>query len=377
MPPPWPSGSSWRRLSKRIAPTPTRPPKLRSKKKQLDRLQLLELESDEKTVAFHVPQDNIRRGTAVRCSGLAIGYPDHTVASHIDLEIEHGTCTVVVGDNGQGKTTILRTLVDSLPPLAGEVRWGYGCQIGIYAQHVYSSLPADQTIRQYLDGCRGPDTTTQTVLDIAGSFLFQGDLVDKRIEVLSGGERARLCLAGLLLAPHNVLVLDEPGNHLDVETVDALADALNQFEGTVILTSHDRHFVHRVANSVIEIGDGKATHYPSSYDSYLYRVEKEFDHDPATAVPAAERKSSGPASQRRKNRVAEQRSVRKQVASLERKIAELDDRKRSLQQQLLATTDASQAERLHEQVQQLQSEIEAVEQRWFELQETAESQSAG
>ena len=345
----------------------------RSKKKQLDRLELLELESDEKTVAFHVPQGNIRRGTAVRCSDLAIGYEDHTVASNIDLEIEHGTCTVVVGDNGQGKTTILRTLVESLPPLDGEFRWGYGCEIGVYAQHVYTSLPEQDTILEYLDGCRSPDTTTQTVLDIAGSFLFHGDLVQKRIEVLSGGERARLCLAGLLLAPHNVLVLDEPGNHLDVETVDALADALNKFEGTVILTSHDRHFVHRVANSVIEIGDGKATHYPADYDTYLYRVEKEFDDAPATAGADTRPQSAEDDKQQRKKQTAKQRDARKQIASLERKIAGLDDRKRALNQQLLVTADAAEAQRLHEEVQNLQSEIESVEQRWFELQETAES----
>ncbi|NIP84029.1 MAG: ATP-binding cassette domain-containing protein, partial [Planctomycetales bacterium] len=170
-----------------------------------------------------------------------------------------------------------------------------------------TSLPSQQTILDYLDGCRGPDTTTQTVLDVAGSFLFQGDLVQKRIAVLSGGERARLCLAGLLLAPHNVLVLDEPGNHLDVETVDALADALNQYPGTVILTSHDRHFVHRVANSVIEIKDGKATHYPGNYDTYLYRVQKEVDDDPGTAPAGGAAKSSSQNKPRRQGKTAKPR----------------------------------------------------------------------
>ncbi|MEK6246631.1 MAG: ATP-binding cassette domain-containing protein, partial [Planctomycetales bacterium] len=201
----------------------------RSKKKQLERLTITELASEEKRVKFHVPEANIRQGTAVRCKDLAIGYENLRVADEIHLEIEHGTCTVVVGDNGQGKTTMLRTMVGSLPSLSGEVVWGYGCQIGVYAQHVYSTLPGDQTILQYLDDCRSPETTSQKVLDIAGCFLFHGDLVNKRISVLSGGERARVCLAGLLLAPHNVLVLDEPGNHLDVETVEALAEALNRY----------------------------------------------------------------------------------------------------------------------------------------------------
>jgi ATP-binding cassette subfamily F protein 3 len=208
----------------------------RSKKKQLERLTLLDEQSEEKFVRFHVPEANIRQGTAVRCENLRIGYPQHIVADAIHLEIEHGKCTVVVGDNGEGKTTLLRTLVGSLPPQGGELRWGYGCQIGVYAQHVYSTLPAKQTILEYLDAARGPETSTQTLLDIAGSFLFAGQAVQKKIAVLSGGERARVCLAGLLLAPHNVLVLDEPANHLDVETVEALVAAIRQYRGTILFT---------------------------------------------------------------------------------------------------------------------------------------------
>ena len=344
----------------------------RNKKKQLDRLELLEMEGDERSVTFHLPQANLRRGTAVRCRDLAIGYEDHTVASDINLEIEHGTCTVIVGDNGQGKTTMLRTLVNSLPELDGEVRWGHGCEIGVYAQHAYTSLPERDTILEYLDGIRGPDTTMQTLLDVAGSFLFHGDLVEKKIGVLSGGERARVCMAALMLAPHNVLVLDEPGNHLDVETVDALADALNQYEGTVLLTSHDRHFVHRVANSVIEIRDGKATLYSGSYDNYLYRIEKDYDEGITVAPSAGKlpkdsaRPSNGKAT--RKKKANNQRSVRKEITSLERKIAQSDDRKRELNNELLSTTNVGEAQRLHDEVQQLTSQIAEIEERWFELQ---------
>ena len=156
----------------------------------------------------------------MRCRDLTIGYPEREVAAGIDVEIEHGSRAAIVGDNGQGKTTFLRTVVDSLKPLAGEVRWGYGCQIGVYAQHVYTSLPDTQTVLDYLEYNAAPGTKIQTILDVAGALLFRGDAVKKRIAVLSGGERARLCLAGLLLSQYNVLVLDEPGNHLDVDTVD-------------------------------------------------------------------------------------------------------------------------------------------------------------
>ncbi|REK26807.1 MAG: ABC transporter ATP-binding protein [Planctomycetota bacterium] len=340
----------------------------RSKKKQLERLELIDIEGEERAVKFHLPQSDIRQGTAVRCRDLAIGYPDHTVAGDINLEIEHGSCTVLVGDNGQGKTTMLRTLVGSLEPVAGEFRWGYGCDIGVYAQHVYTSLPEDETIFDYLDRCRSPETSQQKVLDIAGSFLFHGDLVKKRIQVLSGGERARLCLAGLLLAPHNVLVLDEPGNHLDVETVDALAEAIQAYEGTIILTSHDRHFVRRVAGGVIEIRDGRATHYGGGYEAYLYCIEQEYDALAATLAPPRDPERRGKSSGG-KSQAKSERSLQKQIQSLERKIAKLDERRRELNEALMATTDAAEAQRLHEELTTMSDECAAIEEQWLELQE--------
>jgi ATP-binding cassette subfamily F protein 3 len=133
------------------------------------------------------------------------------------------------------------------------VRWGHGCQLGVYAQHVYTGLPDDDTVLGYLERAAAIGTKSQRILDVAGAMLFRGRAVEKRVAVLSGGERARLCLAGLLLGASNVLVLDEPGNHLDVETVEALAAALLDFRGTVVFTSHDRSFVERVATNVVEV----------------------------------------------------------------------------------------------------------------------------
>src|SRR5207302_11167560 len=189
------------------------------------------------------------------------GYPERQVAANIELEIDHGSRAAVVGDNGQGKTTFLRTLVDSLKPLAGEVRWGHGCKIGVYAQHVYTSLPEGQTVLDYLQAQAARGKKDQEILEVAGAMLFRKTHVEKPISVLSGGERARLCLAGLLLSDHNVLILDEPGNHLDVDTVEALAEALVGYQGTVIFTSHDRHFTKRVATCIVEVPDGLVAHY--------------------------------------------------------------------------------------------------------------------
>src|SRR5580700_1420616 len=249
----------------------------RSKSKQLERLELTEIARNEPTARIRAPRVEPRKGFALRCLELAIGYPERQIASGVQLEIDHGSRAAVVGDNGQGKTTFLRTLVDSLKPLAGEVRWGYGCQIGVYAQHVYSSLPENQTVLEYLHKQAAFGKKDQEILEVAGALLFRKGHVKKPISVLSGGERARLCLAGLLLSTHNVLILDEPGNHLDVDTVEALAEALVEYEGTVIFTSHDRHFAKRVATCIVEVRDGRVTHYNGRYDAYLDKVNKEIE----------------------------------------------------------------------------------------------------
>src|SRR6185295_7887624 len=172
----------------------------KSKAKQLERLELTEIASDEPTARVRAPRVEPRKGPALRCRDLAIGYPEREIAGNVQLEIDHGSRAAVVGDNGQGKTTFLRTVVDSLKPLAGEVRWGHGCQVGVYAQHVYTSLPENQTVLDYLHRQAAKGKKDQEVLEVAGSFLFRGPHVEKPISVLSGGERARLCLAGLLLS---------------------------------------------------------------------------------------------------------------------------------------------------------------------------------
>lgn len=341
----------------------------RSKSKQLERLELAEIASDEPTACVRAPEVEPRQGAAFRCRDLAIGYPDHRVAEGITLEIDHGQRAAIVGDNGQGKTTFLRTVVDSLPPLAGESRWGYGCDIGTYAQHVYTSLPDKQTVLQYLESKAARMTRSQTILDVAGAMLFRGEAVNKPVSVLSGGERARLCLAGLLLSQHNILVLDEPGNHLDVDTVEALAQALVDYKGTVIFTTHDRHFMKRVATCVIEVRDGHVTNYGGGYDAYLYAVNKEIDdgeREMATRLskPPAAMKAAAPVRGPRRD----DRAMRKEISTVEKTIAKLDDQKKQASAKLLTTTDAQEALRLHEEVERVTAQLAEAEDRWCQLQ---------
>ncbi len=225
---------------------------------------------------------------------------------------------------------------------------------------------------EYLEHSAARGTKTQEILDLAGALLFREEAVEKSISVLSGGERARLCLAGLLLGNHNVLVLDEPGNHLDVDTVEALAKALIAYRGTVVFTSHDRHFLKRVATLIVEVRDGRVLNYRGDYEAYLYSINKEIDEAeqaqaarPAIASGRGKKSSKAPdqGSQRH------ERAMRKEMAGLEKAISRLEEQKAEINQQLLAATDPAEALRLHTELTSLTAQLGTAEERWFQLQE--------
>ncbi len=350
----------------------------KSKSKQLEKLELIEIAGDEPTARIRAPQVDPRKGPALRCKDLSIGYAERQIASGIDLEIDHGARAAIVGDNGQGKTTFLRTIVDSLQPLSGEIRWGFGCTIGTYAQHVYTSLPERQTVMEYLESVAARGVKTQEILDQAGALLFRGDHVEKPVSVLSGGERARLCLAGLLLGQYNILILDEPGNHLDVDTVEALAEALIAYQGTVIFTSHDRHFMKRVANCIIEVRDGRVVNYNGAYEAYLYAVNKEID-DGEREAAAARKKTPIPAGRpiaaAAKPARRNEREVRKEISTIEKTIARLDSQKRQLNTEMMQTSNAAQALKLHNELEAIAGPLAEAEERWCQLQEELDPES--
>ncbi len=352
----------------------------RSKAKQLEKLTLLDIDSNEATAHIRAPIVKPRQGPAVRSFDLQIGYPDHSVATEVNVEIEHGERAAIVGDNGQGKTTLLRTLVDSLKPIDGEIKWGHGCEIGVYAQHVYTTIPEDQTVLDYLEYKSLPSTTHQDRMAIAGALLFREAHVKKKIKVLSGGERARLCLAGLLLGDYNILVLDEPGNHLDVETVEALAQALLDYKGTVIFTSHDRYFMKRVATSVIEVRDGRVKNYGRDYDAYLYAVNNEIEEGERqrsgnNSVSKSTSAGDDKSAKKQKTRLdkREERALRKELMNLERAVKKLSKEKDELNGLLMTTTDVDEALKLHGKFERVTAELDISESRWLEVHEELEA----
>ncbi len=339
----------------------------RNKVKQIERLQTIAITDAEREAVIRLPAVEARSGPALICQDLAIGYgPQAVIARDISLEIEHGRHVAVVGDNGEGKTTLLRTIAGSLSPLDGRLRWGHDCRIGLYAQHVYTGLGNDGTVYDHLLSRAAPGVTSQDIRDLAGGFLFHGDDIHQAIATLSGGERARLVLAGLLLGGHSVLVLDEPSNHLDVETVTALAQALQDYAGTVIFASHDRAFVSQLADGVIEVGGGRSRHYPGDYDTYCYRLRQEID-DGQRAY--AQQQQSAP-SQRQPSTGRLRFELEKRAATAERNVTKLEQDLARLEADMLAAGhDPQRLLTLDAEQTRLRQALASAETAWCEAQE--------
>ncbi|NTU99060.1 ATP-binding cassette domain-containing protein, partial [Candidatus Falkowbacteria bacterium] len=240
-----------------------------SKIKQINRLSEVAIRQSLKTAQIIIPDVENKKGTAFHAENLSVGYPDKKVADVAALDIRRGDHVAVLGDNGQGKSTFLKTLSNELPALSGKVVWPAHTKIAYYDQNVTSKLDPKEQVGDYLQRQAGSNSSIEDVYRVAGNFLFYGDDIKKSIAVLSGGEKARLCLAGMLLRECNFLLLDEPTNHLDFETVETLSQALRKSKATIMFISHNREFIQAVADKIIEVGDGRVRLSGLNYEEYL------------------------------------------------------------------------------------------------------------
>jgi len=253
-----------------------------SKIKQIARLKEIAIAHSIRTVHLHISAPPQKKATALSCRELAIGYDaSNPVVTDITVEAERGEHIAILGENGQGKSTFLKTLAGEIPALGGSIKWGHGLRAAYYAQHIPQMLPTHGTAGSYLVSL-APYLPMENIWQLAGNFLFSKDDLEKPISVLSGGERARLCLAGICLGRYDVLLLDEPTNHLDFDTVEALAEAIDEYVGTVLFVSHSRTFVAQVATSIWDIKDGQLHRYPWPYELYVQEIKTEEGlNDPA------------------------------------------------------------------------------------------------
>ncbi len=224
--------------------------------KKLDRMDIVEVEQDDvRSMRFTFPMGQQSGKVVVTSKNLAKNYGDKGVFHDVNLEIERGDKVAFIGKNGMGKTTMAKIIAKEIDYNSGDLTIGHNVNISFFAQHHAEQLPKELTILQYMEDT-APNEVRAQVRNILGAFMFSGDDATKKISVLSGGERARVCLAHLLLNPSNVLILDEPTNHLDLRAKDVLKDAISKYPGTVIVVSHDRDFLVGMTNKVFEFNDG-------------------------------------------------------------------------------------------------------------------------
>jgi len=241
---------------------------VQSRIKQLEKIERIDVPPQRKKIAFRFPEPPKGGRTPLELHGAAQIYGDHTVLKGVDLMVDKGERLALVGANGAGKSTLMRLLAGVEAPKAGRRVEGHNLHLAYFAQDQAKELDGSKTVLQQITDA-APFDMVPRVRDILGTFLFSGDDVQKRVSVLSGGERNRLALAILLLRPANLLLLDEPTNHLDLASKEVLLEALRGYGGTLVFVSHDRYFVDALASRVLEVGGGRAVSYPGNYEDFL------------------------------------------------------------------------------------------------------------
>ena len=251
----------------------TKATQAQSKLKQIERMDRIEApEADDSKLDFHFPQPQRGGQRSIKLEAIHHAYGELVVYRGIDFQAERGDRIVLVGPNGAGKSTLLKILAGVITPQQGERTLGHNVKSGYYSQYRVDMLKPERTVLE--EALDTPQRVTeQSVRTLLGCFLFRGDDVFKKVEVLSGGEKSRLALVKLLLDPPNLLLMDEPTTHLDISSIDALAYALDQFQGTLIFISHDVYFIRALAKHVVHVNAGRLTHYPGGYQYYLDKTK--------------------------------------------------------------------------------------------------------
>ena len=319
----------------------TKAAQAQSKRKELARIERIEApENESAPIRFRFPQPSRSGARVITLSHVSHAYGETKVYTDLNLEIERGQRTVLVGPNGAGKSTLMKLLAGVLPVQAGQRELGYNVELGYFSQHRVEMFDLRRTVLAEASDVSKP-VPEQTVRSQLGAFLFSGDDVFKPVSVLSGGEKSRLALAKLLLDPPNFLVMDEPTTHLDMRSIEALISALSQYEGTLVLVSHDVHFIRSIATSVLHVQSGQIRFYPGGYDYFIEKTAADTDQvsgsssegteqrpQPSTRSQEKERKRLE--AEARQQRSQKERELRAKLQQVEKRILELEERQPQL-----------------------------------------------
>lgn len=319
---------------------PTKSNQVQSRVKALEKLERIEVDEEDRSVlAVKFPPAPRSGDMAFKASGLTVGYGSKVVFSDADIEVRRGEKVALVGRNGEGKTTLMRVITGELAPMAGEARIGHNVNIGYYAQNQEDILDKEDTVFGTLDRIAVGDIRTK-LRDILAAFLFRGEDIDKKVAVLSGGERARLAMAKLILKPYNLLALDEPTNHMDIRSKDILKQALKSYDGTLIVVSHDRDFLDGLVDKLYEFRDGHVKEHLGGIQEFLdsrrienlNELERHIRQEEKPEPDRIERKTAARDEyQTRKFVSREEKKVRNRISFLERKIEELERKMKEIE----------------------------------------------
>ena len=310
----------------------TKARQVQSRIKMLEKVERIELGPAARRVHFKFPQPPRSGRIVARLAHVHKAYGENTVYAGVDFTVERGERVALVGVNGAGKSTLLKILAGVLPVDRGERTLGAHVDVHYYAQHQLDALDPSRTVLEELEQA-DPTSPVERLRTLLGSFLFSGDAVDKRVSVLSGGEKARVALAKLLLRPAALLCMDEPTNHLDLASKEVLEEALGAFTGTIVFISHDRYFVNRIATQVVEVDRGRLTTYLGNYDDYLSATSRLEASSASAGLVSAPRRAgvpdrvgrSGPAGAE-KDLAREVKAIQSRLGAVEGQIHELEAR---------------------------------------------------
>ncbi|WP_286782812.1 ribosomal protection-like ABC-F family protein [Streptococcus sp. UBA4344] len=348
-----------------------------ARRKQLEKMERLDKPTaGQKSANMTFHADKVSGNVVLTVADAAIGYDDQILSEPINIDVKKFDAIAIVGPNGIGKSTLIKSIVGQIPFIKGTSTYGANVEVGYYDQ-TQSNLTRTNTVLDELwnDFSTTPEVEIRNRL---GAFLFSGDDVKKSVSMLSGGERARLLLAKLSMQNNNFLILDEPTNHLDIDSKEVLEDALIDFDGTLLFVSHDRYFINRVATKVLEISEEGSTLYLGDYDYYLEKKaeleelartkEEEAQEKTATVVEKA------PANdyQAQKANQKELRKLTRRIAEIENQLEEIEAREEEINQAMLATNDATELVDLQKELDELTEQQETLMLEWEELSEKVE-----
>ncbi len=341
-----------------------------SRRKQLEKMERLDKpEAGKKSANMTFQSEKTSGNVVLTVENAAIGYDGEILSEPINLDLRKMNAVAIVGPNGIGKSTLIKSIVDQIPFIKGEKRFGANVEVGYYDQTQSKLTPSNTVLDELWNDFKlTPEVEIRNRL---GAFLFSGDDVKKSVGMLSGGEKARLLLAKLSMENNNFLILDEPTNHLDIDSKEVLENALIDFDGTLLFVSHDRYFINRVATHVLELSENGSTLYLGDYDYYVDKKAEMEVSQTEEASTSNQAKEASPANdyQAQKESQKEARKLMRQIESLEAEIEELEAQSQAISEQMLETNDA-------EKLMEFQTELDKISHRqeeamleWEELSE--------